>query len=277
MMSRTWKDLSCELDCWARRGLKARFWVRDDDACEMSAPLRRLHELATRHDIVIGLAVIPAKVHPSLLKFMAHEGRRFHPMCHGWQHINHSPAGHKPAEFGEGRPISASICDARSALDAFREYFAGHDAVFVPPFGQISGAMRRALPTLGFAGVSTGPGWLERKLSRLPCLAIRVPHVKVARRSRIPRLDVHVDPINWQTRTAHSADTICGAILRSLRPRRMGLLASDMPVGLVTHHLAHDDRIWSACNDALDVLRNHRAAEFIHVGQFFGATAPKGH
>jgi hypothetical protein len=275
MMSRSWEDVSHELDCWAMRGLKARFWVRDDDACEMSAPLGRLHELAKRHDIIIGLAVIPANVRPSLLKFMAHEGRRFHPMCHGWQHTNHSRTGRKPAEFGAGRPISASIRDAQSALGAFREYFAGYDAVFVPPFGQISGAMTRALPAIGFAGVSTGPGWLERKLSHLPSLAIRVPSVKVAPRSSIPRLDVHIDPIDWQTRTAHSADTICDAIVRSLRPRRMGLFASEMPVGLVTHHLAHDDRIWGACNDALDILRNHRAAEFVHVGQFFGATAPK--
>lgn len=275
MMSRNWEDVSHELDCWAMRGLKARFWVRDDDACEMSAPLQRLHELATRYDIIIGLAVIPAKVHPSLLKFMAHEGRRFHPMCHGWQHTNHSPGGHKPAEFGKARPISASIRDARCAFDAFREHFAGHDAVFVPPFGQISAAMRRALPAIGFAGVSTGPGWLERKLSHLPSLAIRVPRVKVARWSSIPRLDVHIDPIDWQTGTAHSADTICDAIMRSLRPRRMGLLASEIPVGLVTHHLVHDDRIWGACDDALDVVRNHRAAEFVHVGQFFRTNAPK--
>jgi hypothetical protein len=271
MMSRSWEDVSLELGCWAARGLKARFWVRDDDACEMSAPLARLNELAVRHDITIGLAVIPAKVRPSLVKFMADEGPRFHPMCHGWRHTNHSPAGRKPAEFGGERPISASITDARFAFHAFRKYFAGYDAVFVPPFGQISGAMTRALPGLGFAGVSAGPGWLERKLSHLPSLAIRIPTARMVRRSGMPRLDVHVDPIDWQRRTAHSADTICKAIVRSLRPRRMGLLASEIPVGLVTHHLAHDDRIWTACNDALDVLRNHPAVEFLHVGQFFGS------
>jgi hypothetical protein len=270
MMPRSWEDVSRELDCWAARGLKARFWVRDDDACEMSTPLARLHELAMRHDITIGLAVIPAKVHPSLLKFMADEGRRFHPMCHGWQHINHSPAGRKPAEFGGERPISASIKDARSAFCAFRKYFAGYDAVFVPPFGQISRAMTRALPAIGFAGLSAGPGWLERKLSHFPSLAIRIPTVRVVRWSNIPRLDVHIDPIDWQRRTAHSVDTICNAVVRSLRPRRMGILAAEIPVGLVTHHLAHDDCIWGACNDALDVLRNHRAVEFLHVGQFFG-------
>ncbi len=276
MMLRSWKDVSRELDRWAARGLKARFWVRDDDACEASAPLKRLHEFATRYDIVIGLAIIPGQVHPSLPEFLTDEGRRFHPLCHGWQHINHAPAGRKWSEFSEGRPVAAAISDARSAFNVFRKYFAGGDAVFVPPFGQISGAVIRALPAIGFAGVSAGPGWLERKLSHLPSLAIRIPPVRIPFRSPVPRLDVQIDPIDWKSRTAHSAATISDAIVRSLRPRRMGFLASDAPIGFVTHHLDHDDGIWAACDDALDVLRGHRAVEFLHVGQFFSTTARAG-
>jgi peptidoglycan/xylan/chitin deacetylase (PgdA/CDA1 family) len=276
MASRSWKDVSCELDRWAARGLKARFWVRDDDACEASAPLARLHEFAARYDITIGLAIIPAKMHPSLQKFISAEGRRFHPMCHGWQHVSHAPAGCKPSEFGEGRPVEAAIKDARLALSTFRNYFADPAPVFVPPFGQISGAMTRALPAIGFAGVSAGPGWLERKLFHLPSLAVRFPAVNLPRRPGIRRLDVHIDPIDWQKGTAHSADTICDAIVRSLHPRWMGFLSSEAPVGLVTHHLAHDDRIWAACKDVMDVLREHRAVEFLDAGQFFGATARQG-
>jgi hypothetical protein len=276
MASRSWKDVSRELDCWAAQGLKVRFWIRDDDAYEASAPLVRLHEFATRYDITIGLAIIPGKVHPSLRKFMSEEGRRFHPMCHGWQHINHAPLGRKPSEFGEGRPVAAAIKDAQSALSAFRKHFEGYDAVFVPPFGQMSSAVRRALPALGFAGVSAGPGWLERKLFYLPSLVVRFPSVRMPRRSAIPHLDVQIDPIDWRKGTAHSADAICNAIVRSLRPRRMGFLAPDAPVGLVTHHLAHDGGIWAACNDIMDLLRDHSAVEFLLVGQFFGTTARAG-
>lgn len=272
-MSRTWEDARYELDCWAKRGLKARFWVRDDDACEMSAPLALLHDLAARYDITIGLAVIPSKIHPSLLQYMKDEGQRFHPMCHGWQHINYAPTGRKWSEFGVGRPISEAVHDAQLAFNTFRKYFSDADVVFVPPFGQISRAMIRALPGIGFAGLSSGPGWLERKLSHLPAWEVRVPGVKTARWSNIPRLDVQVDPIDWQRRTAHSADTICDAIVRCLRPRRIGFLASDVPIGLVTHHLAHDGKVWEACKDVLDLLRHHVAVEFLHVGQFFGAIA----
>ena len=276
MTSRSWKDVRHELDRWASHGLQARFWVRDDDACEESAPLKRLHEFATRYDITIGLAIIPSKVHPNLPKFLTDEGRRFHPMCHGWQHINHAPAGRKWSEFSDGRPAAAAISDAQSAFNAFRKYFAGCDAVFVPPFCQISSAVIKALPAIGFAGVSAGPRWVERKLSNLPSLTIRVPTIRTLLRSPIPRLDVHIDPIDWRRRTAHTAEATADAVVRSLRLRRMGFLASDAPVGLVTHHLVHDERIWAACNEALDVLRNHPAVEFLHAGQFFGMTARAG-
>jgi hypothetical protein len=56
----------------------------------------------------------------------------------------------------------------------------------------------------------------------------------------------------------------------------MGFLAPDAPVGLVTHHLAHDGSIWAACNDIMDLLRDHSAVEFLLVGQFFGTTARAG-
>jgi hypothetical protein len=261
-MSRTWEDARCELDCWARRGLKARFWVRDDDASEMSAPLARLHDLATSYEITIGLAVIPGKVQPSLLQFMNDEEHRFHAMCHGWQHINYAPRGRTPAEFGHDRPMSALIHDAKLAFSTFREYLTDSHVVFVPPFGQISRSMIRALPGVGFTGMSGGAGWLERRLS------LRMPSW-----FNVPRLDVHIDPINWRRRTAHSADTICDALVRCLRQRRIGFLSSDAPIGLLTHHLAHDEKVWAACNDILDFLRHHRAVEFLDVGQFFEATA----
>jgi len=277
VMSRFRDEVRRELDGWAERGLRARFWVRDDDACEASAPLAQLHDLAAEHDIIIGLAVIPGKIRPSLLEFLTETQRRFYPMCHGWQHINHARPGRKPSEFGGERAISALIEDGQSALCAFREHFGDREVVFVPPFGQISSAMVKALPEIGFAGLSTGPGWLERKLSILSSFKIHVPKVhipkmKIWHRPGVRRLDVQIDPIDWRRRTAHAMDTICGAIVRCLRPRRMGFISSDVPIGLVTHHLAHDTRIWETCNDVLGLLRRHGGVEFLDAGEFFTGT-----
>src|SRR5215510_7403784 len=113
MRSQAWDEVRGELECWIERGLKARFWLRDDDACEMSWALEQLRDLAARYDISIGLAAIPSKVQPSLLQFLKDGGTRFYPMCHGWQHVNYAPAGRKPAEFGDERHISALIQDAQ--------------------------------------------------------------------------------------------------------------------------------------------------------------------
>jgi hypothetical protein len=277
MMSPLWENTRRELDLWAAQGLKAVFWVRDDDAFETSAQLARLHDLAVGHDITIGLAVIPAKLHPSLPLYMGKDGRRFHPMCHGWQHINHAGSGSKPAEFGRQRPVSALVNDARLAYRTFSDYFGEMNVVFVPPFGRISRTLVRALPEIGYTGISGAAGWLERKLSLLSDWNIRIPTVEPSCWSSIPRLDVQIDPIDWRNRTAHDPATIGQSLVRCLRARRSGLLASNLPIGLVTHHLAHDENVWQACDAVLQLLRRHEAIEFLHVGQFFKGIAEAAH
>jgi len=263
-----WRDARYELDRWAERGLTARFWVRDDDACEMSSNLARLHELAESYDLTIGLAVIPAKVEPSLLEFFNKENRRFHPMCHGWRHVNHAPPHKQPAEFGGNRPVATMYQEAELAFGKFSQHFTERCVIFVPPFGQISKEMIEALPGIGFAGLSGGPSWLEFKLLRLTDWRIRIPGVKVPK-SSIPRLDVQIDPINWRQGAAHTVETICRTLTRCLRARRMGFLATDVPIGLVTHHQVHNESIWRVCGDILDVLRTHKAVNFLRVDQFF--------
>jgi hypothetical protein len=231
--------------------------------------LARLHELAENHDITIGLAIIPAKLHPSLPRYVSEHGRRFYPMCHGWRHINHARSGHRPAEFGAERPISALVNDARLAYQAFSSHFGDVDVVFVPPFGRISRTLIRALPDIGFSGISGAAGWLERKLMHLSDWNIRIPTISSLWRSGVPRLDVQIDPIDWRERTARDPAIISEALVRCLRARRNGLLASSLPIGFVTHHLDHDESVWRACDAVLRVLRRHEAVEFLQVGQFF--------
>jgi hypothetical protein len=277
MISPRWDDARQELDCWAAQGLKAAFWVRDDDAFETSDRLTRLHTLAERYDITIGLAVIPAKLHPSLPQYLADGGPRFHPMCHGWRHVNHALAGRRPAEFGSERPISALVDDAQLAYRAFTSQFGVTDVVFVPPFGRISRSLVRALPNIGFSGISGAAGWLERRLSRLSDWNIRMPTVASLRRSDVPRLDVQIDPIDWGARRAHDPAIIEHALARSLRARRNGWLASSLPIGVVTHHLDHDETVWRTCDALLGLLRSHEAVEFLHVGDFFSGNRDAAH
>jgi hypothetical protein len=277
MMSPPWEAARRELDCWAIQGLKADFWVRDDDAVEISPQLARLHDLAENYDITIGLAVIPAKLHPSLPRYMSRDGQRFYPMCHGWRHINYAKGGRRPAEFGRQRPNSELVNDACLAYRAFAGYFGDNGVVFVPPYGRISKKLVKALPEIGFSGLSGAAGWLERKLSHLSDWNIRIPTVAPLSWSGVPRLDVQIDPIDWRNRTAHDPATISQALVRCLRARRNGWLASSLPIGFVTHHLAHNETIWQACDAVLRLVRRHEAVQFLHVGQFFSQNAKAAH
>ena len=122
MTADPWQEVRRELDRWAHQGLRARFWLRDDDACEMSAQLMRLRALADRFDLNIGLAVIPGKVRPAFVRDVLGLRDKFEPMCHGWNHIDYGRPG-MPEEFGDGRPFSTVCRDAEQAYKVFSDCF----------------------------------------------------------------------------------------------------------------------------------------------------------
>jgi hypothetical protein len=115
MLSSCWKDVWQELDRWGDLGLRARFWIRDDDACEITEQLARLHSLASRFSTRIGLD-------SDLSYFLKEHLDSFYPMCHGWKHVNYGYRG-IPGEFGRERPTALLIADAESAFRVFCEHF----------------------------------------------------------------------------------------------------------------------------------------------------------
>jgi hypothetical protein len=256
-----------ELDLWATRGLKASFWMRDDDAIEVSDSLVLLREVAARYAVKIGLAVIPGQAVPELTTFLETNARHFYPMCHGWQHINYNTR-RKPAEFGAERPHPSLVRDAELALGSFSTAFRNVKPIFVPPFNRITPELIRALPGVGFFGVSLTPTLLEQKIAQLGSklnfsLPVPIPDLRSSN-----RIDVHVDLINWQTRSAQDYGLLAQQLVRDLRYRRLGYLRTDSPIGLLTHHLAHDLSIWRACDDILGFLRSHPAVQFLDLDQW---------
>ncbi|TYL92025.1 hypothetical protein FXB40_26635 [Bradyrhizobium rifense] len=262
-----WDDARQELDIWANSKLKARFWIRDDDAFEVSSDLERLRNVAVRFDTKIGLAIIPGKITPGLQEFLAENIQHFYPMCHGWKHINYN-LGKNPAEFGPDRPISNMIVDAEFALQSFKECFGSSQPIFVPPFNRITPALIKALPQVGFAGVSLMPNHIERKLLQLNSWMKWGGIITMPRFKDGIRIDVHLDVIDWRARTAQNTKIVSNLLVQQLRGRRLGVVPVDTPIGLLTHHLAHDEPIWRAINETLDFLRSHESADFIDVGQW---------
>ena len=254
-----WQGIRRELDRWADQGLRARFWLRDDDACEISAQLMRLYALAGRFNMNVGLAVIPGKIRPDFVHALADLKDRFEPMCHGWNHIDYGRPGHSE-EFGDGRPYPVVRFDAEQAYRVFSECFGGSHVVFVPPFGRITPALADDLPGIGFAALSVGPDALERNILRLNAYLPWTPVVTIPTNWPIPRLNVHIDVIEWKRGTARDAGAVAADLVANLRLRRRGFLPSEYPIGLLTHHLVHDERIWGLCDELLDVVLDHDSA-----------------
>jgi len=82
----------------------------------------------------------------------------------------------------------------------------------------------------------------------------------------IPRLDVHVDVIDWKRGTARDAVSVAAQVVGQLRLRRRGYLPVNYPIGILTHHLVHDEPIWALCDDLLKFLKAKDTVDFVAAG-----------
>lgn len=226
-----WSPLDRALDRAGDEGCPVRFWWRDDDAVADTPQLDRLLGLVRRYDAGLGLAVVPKTIEPSLAARLAGEHKVF-ALVHGWSHANHAPAGEKKAEFGPHRPLDVMGSEAAQALQVARERLGSKLLpVIVPPWNRISRDLVQHLPHSGFQGLST---FTDRKTTHpVPGLV---------------QINTHVDPIDWHGSRSLAEPALIVANLASAIERRVaGLADRDEPIGFLTHHLVHDDVIWSLC------------------------------
>jgi hypothetical protein len=242
--------LRAALDRHAETRLPVPVWWRDDDAVAATPALDRLLALAEACAAPILLAAIPAGIAPSL-------GRRLDGApgvrlaVHGLAHANHAPAGEKPAEFGPHRSLAAQVADAREGLRRARESLP-EDAllpVFVPPWNRLAPDLAAALPGLGYVGLSAAaPRQAPRPVAELV------------------RADIHLDPIDWRgTRSLADPDPLVDGLLTHLE--------TGAPVGLLTHHLAHDDRLWAFLETLMPLLLGHPAVTVLDPRHLFARPA----
>ena len=271
-----WGALVEELNEWDRRGLTARFWVRDDDAIALSHPLDRLTAMANAAQVEVGLAVIPARLTEPLSAYLLSGESRFYPMCHGWRHRNYW-APLRPSEFGPERPLSVLKDEAKAAFDSFSRRFKDIPVIFVPPFARISAALIEELPNIGFAGLSISPTVAERRSARLASRwAFAAPSWFKPTVSVRP-YDVHIDPFDWRRGTARAQRAIERQLIGYLRVRRMGLVPAISPIGVLTHHLVFDEDTWAICQEMLVVLAGHSAVSWPSLRKSSGEEAPADH
>lgn len=270
-----WDTLARELDAWQEAGLRPTFWWRDDDATKPTPSLKELIGMANKHVVPLFLAVIPSPAQSSLQRLLMNQPF-VSVLQHGFSHHNYSPRGKPLSELAGQRPVNQMIKDIKKGQSKLRSMFPGTQLdVLVPPWGRISEELISALRPAGFTGLSMGGDTLSKS----------VPGLR--------RVDVHVDIVNWRTPVAkahaiasrtvgflglrypsyHEFVGLANAVdqvVQHLKRRRTGEVNTNTPTGLMTHHLAHDERCWEFIDSFLTRTCERPSVHWMNAEELFG-------
>jgi len=230
-----------ELRQWSRAGQRLAFWWRDDDAREPGPALDRLLRLAARYEAPLTLAVIPDGDRSDLAARLTHE-RLASVIQHGVDHCNISPAGAPYAEFAAGcetATMTERLVAARSRLLALPRFL----PVFAPPWNVVHPDLTPALRTGGFAALSAFGE-------------------NTARAAGLGRIDVHLDLLRWNGGPRFRGETAFLARAARLARDRRRAGRWDQPIGLLTHHLDHDEAAWGFLDAFLALTARSEAVQW---------------
>jgi len=241
-------ELIQHLDWFAERGRKVRFWWRDDDAIEPTPGLERMLKLANEHGVDLALAVIPKDVTEALGERLSNEPHAF-VLQHGWQHKNFQLKAkrEKAAELGSRRDpdeLMAQLDDGKTRLEAL--FGARFIHAIVPPWNRIDPEIARRLPGIGLPGLST-------------FTFHNFPHPH--------QVQSHIDILKWkkQVRFIGWESARLRFDLQLTRRRNTNC----EPVGLLTHHLAHDEASFEFLETFLAIAAHHEGAMWPEVRELF--------
>jgi predicted glycosyltransferase len=255
-----WQPLDEALRRAADQGQTITLWWRDDDAVAHTPALDRLLDLSQRFAVPLALAVIPAKVEPSLAERLDGAATAAI-LVHGLAHANHAPPGEKKAEFGPHRPIGRLRDDAADALVQARNKLGRVLPLFVPPWNRLTPDLVGDLPALGYRGLST----FRSRLMREPAPGLL-------------QVNTHIDPIDWLgTRGLADPGRLVRGFADLIHSQLERQTDSEEPIGLLTHHLVHDEGVWIFCEALLERLAAHAFVRRPFVAEVFscqGASKP---
>lgn len=248
-----WRRLDEALAAYADAGGRLDLWWRDDDAVRPTAALDRLLALTARLHVPVALAVVPAAAEAALAARLR-EAPHADVLVHGLAHANHAPASDKKAEFGAHRPLAALTAEAMRAFALTRDLFGARGLpVFVPPWNRIAPALVPRLPDLGFAGLST----FRARRSREAALGVAL-------------VNTHLDPIAWHgSRSLIDEDELLATLVAAIEARQTLRADPTEPFGFLTHHLVHDEAIWTFCERLLERMLAHPAVRPVSARAIF--------
>lgn len=212
--------LDHELAYWRRAWRVPVLWWRDDDAREPTWRLDKLLEV--RGTLPMTLAVIPdVDLLPLANRLSGVAGVTI--AQHGVDHQNRLPDGGPRSEFANDMPqaaINAAVAAGRARLVA-----AGlPPTTFVPPWNETNDRLIAALGAAGYETYSSG--------------------IHGRARDGLRHVGAQVDILRWKgTPHFRGRRRIFDALRKQLEDRRKQGTFEE-PIGILTHHLVHDDEAW---------------------------------
>ena len=242
------EGLAATLDAVGGRGGTVDLWWRDDDLERPSLELDALLEELGSIGVSPALAAVPGRLVPEAVASLASSPARLLP--HGWLHADHARPGSRKSEFGPERSVEirlGEIADGRRRLAVL----AGDRALpcLVPPWNRIGDDL---LDRLGGAGIVALSGFAPWRRRPAP--------------AGIPRLDTHVDLIDWRGgRVALDADAVAAALEQRIGGGTGDRHESrvDGPIGILSHHRVTDPAAWRAWRPLLAALSAHPAVRWL--------------
>lgn len=233
--------LAAFLDRRAEQSRSLALWWRDDDLECPSPELSVCLETLSEAGIAAAFAAIPSRLTSAAVEALAGTGSAL--FVHGWTHTNHAPAGEKKCEFGTTRKRAERLAEIARGWERLREVGGnGATACFVPPWNRIGEDL---LPELSSAGIVALSGFASPK--------------RPAPAAAVPRLDTHVDLIDWRgTGAPISADLFAARLFE-----HDGV---DGPVGILSHHRVTDRGAWTDWQPILRLLSDHPAVQWLSPG-----------
>lgn len=233
-----WLPLTMELARWEDAGRIAEFWLRDDDAVEPTEPLDRLLGLTEKFGVPATLAAIPAFTGKALASRLA-GASQVTVAVHGWSHQNHAPNEEKKQELGRHRDRGIVLDELGRGLSRITRLHGERMVpLLVPPWNRIHPDLLSDLMPLGFTAVSAfGP----------------------AKSAAIRTINSNIDLMDWRgTRGCRDHDLIARDIAVQLAQAFEGGDA----VGILTHHLVHDEAAWDFLEDLFELTAGHHACRW---------------
>ncbi|WP_288429266.1 polysaccharide deacetylase family protein [uncultured Agrobacterium sp.] len=229
----TEKRLLETLDWLAGEGRVADLWLRDDDATEPTPALDRLLALSQTYAVPMTLAVIPEPTNEALAKKLSGT-TDIDIAVHGWAHKNHAEPDEKKRELGLHRGKDIVLRELEAGFSKLRELHPSRFVpMLVPPWNRIDQGIIDGLNDIGFTALSVyGP----------------------EKESPIRLLNTHIDVIDWRgTRGGRDHDLLFAETAERVSVAQ----PSGRTIGILTHHLDHDEAVWNFLDRLFSLTANH--------------------